>query len=122
IQALIQHHMFPAFDTEKGARRFLNRVGEHADDLLDLRWADQGGKSEYPTDPSLSIDNHRQLIEQARQQKAPTAISQLAVNGGDLIAAGVPQGPEVGTILRSLVDAVIENPELNTRDGLLGLV
>lgn len=122
IEALILHHMFPAFDTEKGARRFLNRAGEHADDLLDLRWADQGGKSEYPTDPSLSVDNQRDLINQARAAKAPTAISQLAVNGGDLIQAGMTPGPQMGQTLNRLVEEVIDNPELNTKDGLLGLV
>lgn len=122
IQALVQHHMFDPFTTERGARKFLNRTGEHADDLLDLRWADQGGKSEYPTDPSLTIDNHQKLIDQAREQKAPTAVSALAINGNDLMQAGVPQGPQIGQTLQQLVEAVIDNPELNTREGLLGLV
>lgn len=122
VTGLIQHHMFPAFTSEKGARKYMNRVGDHADDLLDLRWADQGGKSIYPTDPSISIDNHAQLLQNVREQKAPTNQSQLAINGRNLIALGVPQGPQVGEILRQLTDAVIENPQLNSVEALEGLV
>jgi tRNA nucleotidyltransferase (CCA-adding enzyme) len=122
VRDLVQHHMFPAFTTEKGARKFLNTVGDHADDLLHLRWADQGGKSQYPTDPSLSVDQQRALVEQVRAAGQATNKSQLAVNGNDIIQAGVPQGPQVGQVLQYLTDAVLENPELNTREALLGLV
>jgi hypothetical protein len=114
--------MFPAFDTPKGARRFLRNVGPHADDLLSLRWADQGGKSEYPTDPSMSIDKHQELIDQAREEQAPTGKAALAINGNDLMQAGVKPGPEMGQLLEELVDAVVENPQLNTKEGLLGLL
>lgn len=122
IRDLIQHHMFGAFTAEKGARKFMNQVGNHANDLLDLRWADQGGKSEYPTDPSLNVDTQRQLLEQVRQKNQPTDKSMLAINGRDLIDAGVQPGPAMGQLIQRLTDAVIENPELNTKDGLLGLV
>jgi tRNA nucleotidyltransferase (CCA-adding enzyme) len=122
VRGLIQNHMFPAFTTEKGARKFLNTVGEHADDLLHLRWADQGGKSEYPTDPSMSVNQQADLLEKVRNAGAPTDKSMLAINGTDLIAAGVTPGPAMGQLIQRLTEAVIENPELNTRDGLLGLV
>lgn len=118
---LIQHHMYSPFNTEKGARRFLRTVGDSADDLLHLRWADQGGKSEYPTDPSASTDNEMALINSARAQNAPTNKSMLAINGRDLIDAGIPPGPNMGLILNHLTDQVIDNPELNTKEALLGL-
>jgi hypothetical protein len=46
-------------------------------------------------------------------------IGDLQVDGEDLAAAGVPKGPQLGTTLRRLLDAVIENPARNTRDELL---
>lgn len=119
VSELVQHHMFPAFTSPKGARRFLNRVGDHADDLLTLRWADQGGKSEYPTDPTLSVDEQRNLLEQVRNAGEATNRSQLAIDGRDLIQLGVPAGPQVGQILQQLVDATIEDPGLNQRNTLL---
>ena len=121
IKELVNHHMWPAFNSDRGARRFLNKVGPHADDLLDLRWADQGGKSVYPTDPSLDLTAQRDLVEEARSTKAPTAISQLAIDGNDLIQSGMQPGPEMGATLQRLVEVVLEHPEYNTREKLLEL-
>lgn len=124
ISDLVRHHMYSPFTSPKGARRFVNRVGDHADDLLTLRWGDQGGKSAYPTrsDEVFNLDNERKLLDEVRQQKVPTAVSQLAVNGNDLMQAGIPQGPEIGQTLEYLVQRVLDDPNLNERDTLLSLV
>ena len=49
----------------------------------------------------------------------PIALADLAVDGDDLVAAGLPPGRAVGQILRLLLDAVIEDPTRNTREHLL---
>jgi len=49
-------------------------------------------------------------------------ISMLAVNGRDLIEAGLPAGPALGAALSKLLDAVIEDPALNTCESLLKLI
>lgn len=51
----------------------------------------------------------------------PYSISQLAIGGEDLIALGY-SGREIGKTLARLLDEVINNPALNTREALLGLV
>lgn len=123
VTNLVQNHMFPAFTSEKGARKFLQRVGDGADDLLDLRWADQGGKSAYPSNErtglDLSTETQRNLLDQVRQGNQPTNQTQLAINGNDLIAAGIPAGPQMGALLKRLTDAVVDDPTLNQRDTLL---
>ncbi|MDR2786473.1 MAG: hypothetical protein LBB83_11230 [Treponema sp.] len=43
----------------------------------------------------------------------------MAVNGRDLLAAGVSPGRYVGIILNELLETVIEDPELNNREKLL---
>lgn len=124
ITHLVQNHMFPGFASAKGARKFMNNVGpEHADDLLDFRWADQGGKSDYPN-PSgmkagLSVDDQRRLVQQTRELNQPTHRSQLAINGGDLIAAGIKPSPQMGPLLERLTQEVLEDPFLNTKQGLI---
>lgn len=45
----------------------------------------------------------------------------LAVNGRDLIGAGIPQGPVLGAVLERLVERVIDDQALNTREKLLEL-
>jgi hypothetical protein len=49
----------------------------------------------------------------------PIELQDLAVSGTDLADAGVRAGPLVGHILRSLLDAVVEDPARNRRDWLL---
>lgn len=49
----------------------------------------------------------------------PVELADLAVDGEDLRAAGVPAGPEMGRVLRALLDIVIEDPGRNTPDELL---
>ena len=43
----------------------------------------------------------------------------LAINGGDLIRAGVQPGPELGQLLNDALDAVIEDDIPNDREALL---
>jgi tRNA nucleotidyltransferase (CCA-adding enzyme) len=44
------------------------------------------------------------------------------VDGQDLKRLGLAPGPQFGEILRALLDRVIEQPELNTRESLLAIV
>jgi tRNA nucleotidyltransferase (CCA-adding enzyme) len=64
----------------------------------------------------------RDAVERVRSSGAPLTIADLAVTGNDLIAAGVPEGPEIGARLRNLLDAVLEDPAKNTKEELLGMV
>ncbi len=123
ITDLIRHHMFPAFSSPKGARKFLNNVGDHADDLMLLRHADMFGKGtdEYQN-TKTPVDTMRQHVETARSSAGPTKASDLAIGGNELMTAlGIPPGPQIGQIKQRLMEAVLDNPELNTPEGLLGL-
>jgi poly(A) polymerase len=121
IRALIAGHMFPAFSSAKGARKFLNRAGEHADDLLTLRHADMYGKGTDAYQATKTpVDVMRELTDQARQ--APVNQTQLALGGNELMQGlGLSPGPQVGQLKNYLMDQVLENPELNTPDALMGL-
>ena len=46
-------------------------------------------------------------------------IADLAIDGDDLQASGIPAGPLYGRILGALLDVVVENPLANSRDFLL---
>ena len=49
-------------------------------------------------------------------------VSQLAVNGRDLMAAGVPSGPGIRKVLEALLDGVIREEYPNERQALLAAV
>ena len=46
----------------------------------------------------------------------------MAVNGGDLIAAGMKPGKEMGSTLEYLFGLVLEHPEYNQKEFLLDLL
>ncbi len=100
------------------ARRFLARHGERlALDLLAHRAADLAGKT-VPDSDWEWLGRFRTLVEQERGQ--PHRLADLHVDGSDLIvSAGFSEGPELGSVLRALLDEVVEDPERNTRDYLL---
>lgn len=58
---------------------------------------------------------------EAIKNNYPTTLKDLAIDGKDLIMAGVKQGKEVGMILNLLLDFVLENPESNNKNILLNL-
>lgn len=59
-------------------------------------------------------------VEISPHHQGAFSLSRLAVSGHDLMAlSGVPKGPEVGRILKALLDKVIETPELNEQGALL---
>jgi tRNA nucleotidyltransferase (CCA-adding enzyme) len=123
VERLVRNHMFPWFETTKGARRFINQVGDDAEDLLNLREADNGGKTAVydPRGNLPAIDKQREMIHDVRTQAAPTDRSMLAINGNDLVALGL-QGPQIGQELEALTNLVVDDPSLNDRDTLLKMV
>jgi tRNA nucleotidyltransferase (CCA-adding enzyme) len=100
----------PASATPGDVRRWLASVGPAADDLRSLALARRD-----------DADRWTAVMDQIRTQAEATSRGGLAVSGDDLIGAGVPPGPEIGRTLRRLLEAVLEDPTLNTRERLLAL-
>lgn len=48
-------------------------------------------------------------------------IKELAVDGNDLIAAGIPRGKQMGEVMDRLLKAVLKDPEFNDKKKLLEL-
>jgi tRNA nucleotidyltransferase (CCA-adding enzyme) len=79
--------------------------------------AARGAGLEAPTTASV----HR-MFRRASQiiwRGDPLSIADLAIDGGDLLALGIPPGPRLGEILQALLDYVLEDPTRNTREALL---
>jgi hypothetical protein len=55
----------------------------------------------------------------AAAMRDPIQLADLAVDGSDLVAIGMPAGPIIGKILHALLESVLEDPSRNTRDWLL---
>ncbi|HEY9448304.1 MAG TPA: hypothetical protein VIQ60_01070, partial [Gemmatimonadaceae bacterium] len=64
----------------------------------------------------------RTLYREALQTafRDPVEIGDLAIDGDDLRAAGIPPGPTLGRILARLLDDVLADPARNTTEWLTG--
>ncbi|MDR2343987.1 MAG: HD domain-containing protein [Spirochaetaceae bacterium] len=118
---LVREHMFNYTDSwSAGAvRRFVRRVGEkNLQALFDLRRSDSFGMLGTPPPPGLLLD-FRNRIDSVLEAGRVLSRKDLAVSGVDLMEAGIAAGRKMGLILDSLLEAVIEDPEMNSREKLL---
>jgi tRNA nucleotidyltransferase (CCA-adding enzyme) len=71
--------------------------------------------------PTLAreIEKIREEVQDILAKKECFTLRDLAVNGDDLFAAGIQQGKEIGETLQKLLDAVMREPSLNTKEQLL---
>ncbi len=107
--------------SERNVRRAVHRVGmAQYPDLFAVKRADILAQSDYKRQEKLQyVDDYEALYGQILEKKECLCIRDLAVNGADLLAAGVPQGKAVGECLNRLLELVLEHPEKNTREYLL---
>lgn len=141
VSHLVAQHMFfyESTWTDAAIRRFLVRITppgakdpspgsqeirKTIDDLFDLRISDVCGMTGTPAvldkGPwSANLLEFRDRLEKAMQENSALTLRNLAVNGKDLMAAGIPAGKEIGRILNSLLETVLDDPALNTKDRLL---
>jgi tRNA nucleotidyltransferase (CCA-adding enzyme) len=117
VTRIVRAHAYSADPSPLGARRFLAEHGDElALDLVEHRLADLRAKT-VPAEWLTDAETFKALLEQERAQ--PHRVGDLAVDGLDLIELGIREGPDVGAALASLLERVVEDPALNTRERLL---
>jgi hypothetical protein len=105
--------------SDGAVRRFIQRVGEeNIEDLFRLRIADAEANPSTEFKPE-EITLLQQRISEIRQQDMALKISDLKVTGNDLMEVGINKGPELGRVLNQLLDMVVEDPMVNTKERLL---
>jgi len=120
VKILVDRHMFTTAVTDKGMRRLIRRVGQDLIfDLLDIRRADviaqgMGGTTE-------DVDEFEQAIRDEIEKQPPFGLGDLAVNGADIMKTfELSESPLVGDVLNYLMEKVLDKPEDNDRDKLMG--
>ena len=119
VVQLVAQHMTPLLPQRKLLRRRLSRLGEEGLLwLLELQEADMGSKG---TGQRTATEHPvvRQMIRELLEQEGCLTLRDLAVNGNDLMALGIPAGKEIGKCLTALLDAVLDERLPNDREALL---
>jgi tRNA nucleotidyltransferase (CCA-adding enzyme) len=119
VTELVRYHMDYPEPTAKPLRRRLSRLGaEQLQLLLQLQEADTGGKGHENTDDGAYFDAVRRVLEDLLAEECCLKVTDLAVNGHDLMALGIT-GPAIGQTLNRLLDLVLEERLPNEKGALL---
>ena len=78
-----------------------------------------GQAPENVKDRLLELDEIRAKAEEILAEQPCLTLKDLAVDGRDVIAAGIESGPEVGRVLKGLLERVLNGQTPNERDALL---
>jgi putative nucleotidyltransferase with HDIG domain len=121
IFTLVRYHMFnyETNHTDASIRRFMRQVGlENLNDILSLREGDRLGSNARKTSWRLEEMKQR-MIEQLNQ---PLQIRDLALGGEELMSEfNLKPSPLLGRLLNALLEEVLEDNTLNTKEKLLAL-
>ena len=109
--------------TDAAVRRFLSRVGgvDNVNDLIKLRIADATANPKS-TFTNYEIKALQERISRIIEQEAALKLTDLDIDGNDLIELGVEKGPQMGEILNFLLEYVLDNPEVNSKEKLSSIV
>lgn len=103
-------------------RRAASRIGTGLFPmLLKVKQADLDAQSDYQREEKqVWLDRLKEIYEQICRDGDCLTLKELAVDGRDLMEAGIRPGPEMGKILQKLLVLVLEDPSRNRKEYLLG--
>ena len=118
---LIRYHDDRPMPEMRSVRHAVNRIGEELFSLyLEVQEADMLAQSEYRREEKAArLQGVTECYHRVLEQKQCVSLKTLAVTGRDLISAGYKPGPELGEILKEMLDHVLEYPQDNDKEKLL---
>lgn len=120
VEHLVRQHMFyynPGELTDAAVRRLVKRIGwEHVDDLMAVRIGDRMGSGCQKEKPWKLVELERRMRDVS---KDPMDTGMLKIDGNDMIAMGMKPGREIGIVLKAVLEDVLEDPSLNTKEYLM---
>jgi tRNA nucleotidyltransferase (CCA-adding enzyme) len=97
-------------------KRFIYINGEDVYEFLSSLCKQQ--REVYET-PGFRIESRYYLLDDMKKGKEPIFLEDLAIDGNDLLEAGIVEGEKVGEMLKMLLDTAHRFPGLNTKPKLL---
>lgn len=122
VCALIKEHMNNYISaSELSLKRLIRRVGpNNLDNLFELQFADIKGSELSGRDIGW-IMSIRNKCWEVMSRREPLTTHDLDISGYDLMPF-CASGKEIGEATEYLLDQVLENPSLNNKETLLGLL
>ena len=120
VVTLVKSHGLPLLPEERCLRRRLNLLGERNLRLL-VRVEEADAKSKASPDEAYlaALGKIPAALDRMLAERQCFRLKDLAVDGNDLLRAGVPEGAAVGETLRALLGAVLDGRCANSKPELL---
>ena len=124
VLKLIRFHDDRFSISKKSVRKAISRIGlAYFDDLLLIKEADI--KSQHHDYEEENLGKLKEIIdfyEEILEDNECLSIKDLAINGNDVKLAGITDGKLIGETLKYLLEKVLEDPEVNNKEKLIGLI
>ncbi len=123
-EKLIYYHDYRVALKASSVRKLISRIGEELFPmLLEVQRADLLAQSTFMREEKLEqLDEVERIYRQILEDADCLTLKDLAVNGRDLIDAGMKPGKQIGEVLDHLLDVVLEDPRKNKKEYLLTLI
>jgi len=109
------------FDSDVKIRFLLAQFGEeNTKRMMFLKKACLLEENNYYRIKQLKIEER--LLKEELKKKHPVKLSDLAINGNDLLEMGLPEGEKIGDILSIALKKTLINPNINNKDYLMKFV
>ncbi|MGN1205583.1 MAG: CCA tRNA nucleotidyltransferase [Eubacterium sp.] len=121
VSQIVRFHERRYYGNRREMRRLMNQAGKDVMPyLFMIQQADILSQSEYQREEKgQRLKFAKQDYEEICRQGEAVCLKELHVTGKDLIQLGMKAGPELGEMLRKLMDIVLDNPEKNEKEQLL---
>ncbi|MDO5517195.1 MAG: CCA tRNA nucleotidyltransferase [Clostridium sp.] len=104
-------------------KKLMNNIGiDLTYDLIELK---RGKAICNKIENKNRFDEYNEILSKINniiKNKECYSLKQLNINGNDLINLGFNRGKDIGSVLKCLLDIVIEDPKSNDKDKLLEIV
>ncbi len=121
VCALVRWHDYNPPLTQASVRRAIVKTGKELyPAIFAVKRADILAQSDFEREEKLAyVDSYEKIYTDIMAKDDCLSLKQLMVTGHDLLELGIPQGRQIGEVLKGLLDEVVEDPTKNDRPYLL---
>lgn len=125
VLTLVRIHDRQIAANPRSVKRALSTLGGDVDlfrTLCGVKRADALAQSKL-SEPRLELSYElERVLDEVIASNDAFSLKQLAIDGNDALALGVPAGPRIGELLDAALDAVIEEKLPNEREALVAFL
>lgn len=125
LELLVRYHDDHPKPTRQDVRILFAKLEENAElfhVMCDLMRGDALGQAAFSHKRVKTIDEVEHIFEEMQAEGACLSVHDLPINGADLIALGIPEGPQIGLLLSEAFAAVAREDLEPDRETLLTYV